>query len=197
MKFNKTLLTGFVILLSIPLLYIFPTLTYANIIDEILTGAKKLVSQEEKNIILTSEIFLVPDGDVDKNGEIDAGDIISFKYTIKNQTDKEHSFATLKTGIKRNQIHFIHNITGSPSLDDDGKTIKIPNYRIRPNQETTVTFDARINYSETDDQKIETTAELLGSANELITDSPKKEVSARKNIKEKIPSFMKHENVQP
>src|SRR5260221_91096 len=55
-----------------------------------------------------SKISLAEDGDVNKNGQIDAGDTVRFSYTVTNTTDKDQTFATLKTNINRKQLNFIH-----------------------------------------------------------------------------------------
>lgn len=91
-----------------------------------------IILSAPKVISIDSTVERLLSGDENKNGIIDSGDIVTFKYTIINPTDKEISFATLKTNINRKQLNFIHNIKGTSSLNDDGITIEIPNFRIGP-----------------------------------------------------------------
>lgn len=160
-----------------------------------LDGVKNALSKEEvkKEFTIESNITLAPDGDLDKNGQIDTGDIVRFTYTITNITDQDYSFATIKTNIDRKQLNFIHNVIGTASLDDDGKTIEIPNFRIAPNQTAAITFDARINYYTNEDPAIATEAELLGNDKKSIAKSSKKEIKAKRINKDKIPGMLKQQ----
>lgn len=189
-----------VLLLFIPLFIIVALLfslapTHASIFDNLADGVKNLFNKGEvkKEFTIESNITLVPDGDMDKNGEIDAGDIVRFTYTITNTTDQEYSFATLKTNIDRKQLNFIHNVIGTASLDDDGKTIEIPNVRIAPNQTATITFDARVNYYTNEDPAIATEAEFVGNDKKSIAKSSKKEIKAKRINKDKIPGMIKQQ----
>ena len=166
-------------------------LTHANIFDDILTGTKNLFSPAKKELKIDSSITLVPEGDVNNNGNIDAGDTVRFSYALTNTTDKEYSFSTLRTNINRKQLNFIHNITGTASLDDDGKTIEIPNFRITPNQIATITFNARVNYFTSEDPIIATIPEFFDNNNKSIVKSLKKEIKAIRINKDKIPGMIK------
>jgi len=168
--------------------------TQAFSFPNLIEGAKNLFSPSKKELKIESSITLVPEGDVNKNGQIDAGDTVRFSYTLTNTTDKEYSFATLKTNINRKQLNFIHSITGASSLDDNGKTIEIPNFRIPPNQTATITFDARVNYYSTEDPVIATVPEFLDNNNKSITKSLKKEIKAMRINKDKIPGMIKIQN---
>lgn len=144
-----------------------------------------------KELNIQSNIELVSDGDVNKNGQIDAGDIVRFTYIITNTMDQEVSFATLETNIDRNQLNFIHNVYGTASLGDDGKSITIPNFRIGAGQIVTIHFDARVNYFTDNDVSIATEPELTDKDNKSIVKSTRKEIGAKKINKEKIPGMMK------
>lgn len=144
----------------------------------------------KKEFTIESNISLAPGGDFSKNGKIDAGDIIRFTYSIKNTTDKEYAFATLKTNINRKQLNFIHNIVGTPNLTDDGETIYIPNFRLGANQSSEVSFDARINYFSKEDLSIVTTGEFISENKKSISKSEKKSINALKMVKDKVPSFI-------
>lgn len=166
--------------------------TYA-LFEDVVEEVKEIFTGKEKKFTVDSEIELVAEGDVEKNGQIDAGDIVRFTYTILNTTDKDYSFATLKTNIDRKQLNFIHNIYGATSLNDDGKTIEIPNFRIGANQTATIIFDARINYFSDQDPTLITEAEFVSEDLQTVAKSSKKEIKVNRIQKEKIPGMMKQE----
>lgn len=168
-----------------------PKSVKANFLDDIVTNVTDFFIPDKKELKIDSSIALTPDGDVDKNGQIDAGDIVRFTYNLTNTTDQEYSFATLKTNIDRKQLNFIHNITGTASLDDDGKTIAIPNYRIGANQTATITFDARVNYYTDKDITIATEPEFVDKDKKSIIKSLKKQIGAKKIKNDKIPGMIK------
>jgi hypothetical protein len=167
---------------------------YASILDDVVNGVKKFFTPEpKKEFIIDSKIELAPDGDVDKNGQISAGDIIRFTYSLSNKTDREYSFATLKTNINRKQLNFIHNIIGTASLNDDGQTIIIPNYRIGANQVATIMFDARINYITDKDTLITTEGDFVDKDRKTVVKALKKEIKANKINSDKIPEQFRYE----
>lgn len=144
----------------------------------------------KKELKIDATIVLASGGDVNKNGQIDAGDTVRFNYTITNTTDQAYSFATLKTNINRNQLNFIHNVVGTTSLNDDGKTITISNFRIAPNQVIPLSFDARINYFTKEDPLISTEADFVGKDKKSYAKSQRKEVKVKRILQEKIPRMM-------
>ncbi len=171
-------------------LFLFAKTTRALSLGDVVNGVKSFLSPQKKELKIDSGISLVPEGDVNKNGQIDAGDTVRFSYTLTNTTDQEYSFATIKTNINRKQINFIHNITGTASLDDDSKTIEIPNFRIAPNQIATITFDARVNYYTSEDPTIATVPEFFDNNKKSIVKSLKKEIKALRINKDKIPGMI-------
>lgn len=181
-----------VLLLFIPLFIIVALLfsltpTHASIFDNLADGVKNLFNKE-KEFTIQPNIALAPDGDIDKNGEIDAGDIVRFTYTITNTTDQEYSDGTLQTNIDRKALNFIHNVRGTPSLNDDGKTITIPNLHIRSLRELTISFDARINYYDDIDRNITTQAEYINHDKKSILKSNLKQIIGKKITSEKLKS---------
>ncbi len=188
---NKRILSLLLLPLFLLSFFLFTKTTHAFSLGDIVNGVKNIVSPPKKELKIDSSISLVPEGDVNKNGQIDAGDTVRFSYTLTNTTDQEYSFANLKTNINRKQLNFIHNITGTASLDDNGKTIEIPNFRIAPNQTATITFDARVNYFTSEDPLIATTPEFLDNNNKSIVKSLKKEIRAKRINKDKIPGMIK------
>ncbi len=158
-----------------------PVKTHASILDDAVDKVKDLFTPEpKKEFLLDSNITLAPGGDMDQNGQIDSGDTIRFTYNIKNTTDEGYSFATLKTNIDRRKINFIHNVTGTVNLNNKNNTVTIPNLTIAPNNEITITFDARINYDTKEDQTLSTLADFSDIKNKSIAKSLKKEIRAKK-----------------
>src|SRR3989344_4005121 len=189
----KKKITLFVIVVLISFFFISSTSVSAFSLDDIVKGVKNLFDGDKKEFTIEPSITLAPDGDIDKNGEIDAGDIVRFSYQLTNTTDKEYSFATLKTNIDRQRLNFIHNIIGTASLEDNGKTITIPNFRIGANQIATVTFDAKINYYSSEDPTITTEADFIDNNNQSAAKSLKKEIKAKRINEDKIPGMIKQQ----
>lgn len=154
---------------------------------------KKLLPKDQA-LTLTANINLSPTGDINQNAQIDSGDTVTFTYTITNNTDNEHPFATLITNIPRNYIHFIHNINGAASLSDENGIVAIPNLYINPQQKLVVSFEARINYFQgeqyifTEPQLISQHQENIAQAKKLskrITPIPDQEFSSMTQTKKK------------
>ncbi len=190
---NKKTTIPLALLLLVIYLFIFsPKPAQASFLSDIVDNVKDLLTPDpKKEFTIDSDISLAPEGDVDKNGKIDAGDIIRFTYKIKNVTDREYLFATLETNINRKQLNFVHNVTGTASLLDDGKTIIIPNYRIGANQASVITFDARINYYTDKDVSVATLPEFIDKDKNSVKKSDEKKISVVKIAKDKIPGMIK------
>ena len=200
---KRNILLTLLPLLIISLLLSSPSLVHASLFDDFIKemngklqggvdNLKSLVTPTEKvkDKVLTidASIVLVPDGDINKNGEIDAGDTITFIYNIQNNTDKKYAYATLKTNIQRDSLNFIHNVTGVTGLKDDGKTIEFPNLRVEPGMVKVISFDANINYF-TEDKLITSEPEFLTEDNKSVTKSSKKEIKATRLTVEGIESL--------
>lgn len=160
---------------------------HASVLDDLFKDIKNFINPGK--LAIDSVISLAAGGDVESNGEIDAGDTLRFSYTITNLSDKKYAFATIKTNIDRKQLNFVHNVQGSSGLTDDGKTITFPNIRLEPSQILTINFDARINYFQDSDKTISTESEFIENGKDLIAKSQKKEVNAKKLSPEKIESL--------
>lgn len=157
-------------------------------IQEVLTPE----SAPANNLTLDSDISLTPNGDLDKNGEIDSGEVIRFKYKINNNTNNEYSFITLETNIPRNLLNYIHNLQGSANLSSDKNTIVIPNLRINPGEDLTIQFDARVNYFTQSDETIFTEPKLVNKDKSKLMGSIKKELKVKKlKSDQKLPSVVK------
>lgn len=181
MKNNKLKLAALTLLLTLAFYFLFSTPTQASIIDNI----KSIFSKKEDNNVknkdftIDSQIELAPEGDENKDGEIDAGDIVRFTYTLKNITESNYSFATLKTNIDSKQVSFIHNIHGATGIVNDGKTVEIPYVRLNSGETLVINFDALINYFQ-EDKVIATEAEFVSFNKESIAKSARNEISAKK-----------------
>ncbi len=159
----------------------------ASIFDDLINKVKNIVSPSNNSLTLDSQISFADGGDINKNGLFDGGDILKFTYTINNPTDKEISFATLKTNIYKKYLNFIHNIYGTTNLSDSNSTITIPNLRINPGENLIISFDARVNYFYDADKTISTEPEIITSDKKSLLKSTKKEIKA-KIFKGKFPS---------
>ncbi len=169
------------ILLLVPILLVLVVLkntpvANASIIDDI----KNLLTRSPKEFNLTSNIALAKDGDLDKNEEINAGDMVTFTFVLSNPSDKKYSSTTLKTNIDRKSINFIHNIVGTSGLNDDGKTITVPNIKVAPNESVTISFDARLNYFDENLKTISAEAELIDSAKKSLLKDKKVQINSKK-----------------
>lgn len=59
-----------------------PATVKASFLDNIVNGVKNIFSPAQpKSITIDSNISLAPEGDINKNNEIDSGDIVRFSYT--------------------------------------------------------------------------------------------------------------------
>lgn len=165
-------------LFALLLFFVFSIPIQASILDDIKSNFSKKTDQGVLSV--ESNISLAPGGDVEKDNEIDAGDIVRFTYTITNTTDQEYSYGTLKTNIDRKQLNFIHNIHGTSGLIDDNNTIEIPNLQIDTLESIVISFDARLNYYNETSKTLSTEAELLGSDKKSVFKSERKQISTKK-----------------
>lgn len=195
---NIKFISGFIVtlLLGSSFALFSPPPAHASMLDDFITGVKdflRIPQELKKELKVDANIVLAPDGDVNKNGQIDAGDMVRFSYTITNTTDQEYSFATLKTNINRKQLNFIHNVQGTTNLNDDRKTLSIANFRIAPNQVVPISFDARVNYFTKEDPAISTEADFIGKDKKSRAKSKRKEIRVKRILKEKIPDMIKQQ----
>ncbi len=172
-------------LLIISFFVVLSTQAQASFLNDTINGVKNIFIPEKKELTIDSNISLAPEGDINKNGEIDAGDIVRFTYAITNTTDKEYSYSALKTGTDRKQLNFIHNVEGTTGILDDDKTLIFSNLRINPHEQLVISFDARLNYSQ-EDKTITTEPDFIGSDKNSIVKSIKKEIVSKKLGAEEI-----------
>jgi len=183
-------------IILLTLLVVLPRHVLALFEDVALEVKELVLGKENKNMTdntlsVGSSIELAPEGDENGNGEVDAGDIVRFSYTITNTTTASHTFAVLKTNINRNDINFIHNVMGVTGLSEDNDTITFPNLRIPPSSTSTIQFDARVNYVQ-EEISIKTEPELVSSDNTSLVKSSLKEIKAKKLSKEEVDKRMEN-----
>ncbi|GEM_PF-3414321 len=181
----------FVLLFTPVFLFVISSPIQASILDDI----KNILSKDSsKNLTLESSVVLAPNGDINKDGQITSGDIVRFSYVITNTTDKKYTYSILKTNVDRKQINFVHNLQGTTGFLDRYGTIVFRNLRIEANEQRTISFDARINYSETD-RLISTQPEFLTFDNKSINKASRKEVKANKLTKQQIEKRLENSGV--
>lgn len=201
-KLAKNILSGGLLLILLTLVVVNPKQADASLFDDFLKevnmtiqggvdGVKNLVNPQDKNtskvLSIESDITLAQGGDVNGNGQIDAGDTITFIYNIQNTTDKKHAYATLKTNIQRDSLNYLRNVTGVTGLKDDGKTIEFPNLRVEPGMVKQISFDATVNYFTDSDPVLSTEPELVSEDKSSILKTAKKEIQVKRIKKEDIP----------
>ena len=189
------------ILLSTAILFVAsPSPTHASVLDDMankvksvwelgVNTVKDILNIEEKQLSIDSKIELAPRGDLNKNGEIDAGDFVKFSYVITNPTEKTYK-AVLKTNVNVEELNSISNVKGVLSLNTTKDTISIPHLNIAPNQVRKLSFEARVNFYKDADQSITTEAELVDEKNSSIFKGQKKEVKAKKMDLERFNKFV-------
>lgn len=166
---------------------------HASFFDDFLSGAKQLFTPSApQSLTVQGSVQLATDGDLNKNGVIDAGDMVIFKYVIQNPTSTMYQFATLRTNVSRTDINFIHNIKGTSSLLDQKSTIDIPNLFIKPNQDLEVSFEARVNYFDDADHTLFTQPELISSSKQKLFTAPQFNIKAKALPKGRLPSTLFH-----
>ena len=170
----------------------FSFFTYVNaqegegLLDSITDLLKK---EPKKEITLDSSISLTPDGDVNKNNEIDGGDIVRFTFILSNTTDKRFLYSTLYTGVDKKQLNFIHNIYGTTGLDEEEGVIILSNIRMESESVKTISFDARVNYSN-EEQVLIVEPQLIDTDKKPLARSVKKEVTAKRNMPDNLPGVI-------
>lgn len=115
----------------------------------------------EGGVFVEGKIELAPDGDGNKNGEVDAGDTVRLVFDVVNRTDKEYPFATLATGLDRTLVYDLWNLSGASSLDDANNTITFPNLWVAPQARLSVSLDVTAKYFTEGEKRLALAPELL------------------------------------
>lgn len=199
---KKFLPPAFLLLLFI-IVFVSPVQAHASVLDDFVNGVKSTVQsgvdgiksffnidEKNKEFNVESKIELAPGGDINKNGQIDAGDTIKFFYTITNPTKESYKFATLNTNVNTKELNTISIVQGVLSLDISKDTILIPHLTIAPNQVQKISFTARMNFNKDNDQLISTEADLVDDKKSSIFKAKKQEVNAKKLDTESFNKFV-------
>ncbi len=169
--------------------------------DDLIESGKKLLGSEktpkgvdDSKIEITSDIQLTEKGDLNNNGEMDGGDTVRFSFVLSNGTDKPYPFSKLKTNIRRDAIHFIHNVQGVTGIDNT--TLELPNIYVLPNSKQVISFDAKLNFIEEEDNLSvkKTVNDELSSQGTLEDNKQKKMAESPKKVK-KIKKSQKKESL--
>ncbi|HSX09003.1 MAG TPA: hypothetical protein VLF93_02535 [Candidatus Saccharimonadales bacterium] len=171
--------------------FIKPTPVQAFSLGDVFNGIKNIftTSANQHSLTVSSKISLVSSGDLNHNGQIDAGDTVKFSYVITNTTDKSYKFVTLNTNINTKEINGVNEVQGVLSLNDDKDTITIPNLTIIPNQVRTISFDAQINFFKDSNPTIDTKPELDDQNNKSIAVGEAQTINANKMDSETFNKF--------
>lgn len=188
MKYRKILLPVIVSLLVSSFFFVHAKPAAAVSFEEIISGAKSFFVgiTEKKELTIESNITLVSEGDLNKNGEIDSGDTVKYSFNIANKSDKTYKTSQLNTNINTEDINSISNIKGVVSLDDSKKTIVIPNLLFNSNQFRSVSFEAKVNYFKDNNKTLSSEAELVDDTNKTVHKAAKKDTLVKKMDEERF-----------
>ncbi len=142
--------------------------------------ASPFIATMPVKIEISTVITQDSDDDFNQNGQIDAGEMIKFQYTITNNGDIPLTLSTLDTMIPSNQFNFIHDVFGATGIDASGDTILIPFVHLEPNQVQTISFKACINYFVDSDLTLETASALILPNGQTVVRGPKKTIIIKK-----------------
>lgn len=181
-----------VLLIFIPLYFFtFSSIVKASFIDNLVGDVKNIISPSQNlPITINSKVSLTPDGDANKNGAIDSGDIVRFTYTVNNPSTNEYIFTKFKTGIKNNVINNIHNITGVTGLEYEGGNLTLLNISLKPDQVLELSFDARLNYNDSD-STLFSEPELFDNKGKSLLKGKEVSINVKGIDKSKFPSYAK------
>jgi hypothetical protein len=147
-----------------------------NVIKDI-TG---IFTSSTPAVTVTSQIALAPNGDINHNGQISAGDTITYSYTIINTTNTSYKFVTLRTNIDTKVLNNISNVQGTVSLDQNNNTITIPNISLDKNQVRKISLDAQINFDDANDHHITTQPVLVDQNGKTVATGTTQSITATK-----------------
>ena len=134
--------------------------------------------QLTNSLSVVSSIALAKNGDLNHDGIINGGDIVEFSYLIKNLTNTDYPYATLKTNIARSNLYYVNNIQGAFSMDEKGATIMFPNLYIHAHQIMQITFDAYIVVT-AKDVLLTTQPQIIAKNNVKVADGQKTQLQTK------------------
>jgi hypothetical protein len=184
MNKRKILLTLFLTTVLFISSFVASKPAYAFSLGDVFDGIKNIFSpqptQVKKELTITSKIELTPNGDINNNGKITSGDILKFTYTITNLTDTPYPLLILQTNLDTSILNNISNIQGAASVDENDKTISIPNINIAKNQIRTISFEAQINFNKNKDMSLSTEPKLVDQIGKDVATHQKQNVQILK-----------------
>jgi uncharacterized repeat protein (TIGR01451 family) len=102
-----------------------------------------------KGIEVASSYGFAPNGDTNKNHKIDAGETLSFSFTVTNKSKQAAKTVTLDTGIPRSMIGYPQNVDGATGILENRPTLIFKNLVILPGETQKLSFTAQSLYSPT------------------------------------------------
>jgi hypothetical protein len=160
----------------------------ASVIKDLMNGVKKIVSPSPTpkplqlgsgNLSVSSNVALAANGDINQDSVIDGGDMVTFSYTISNNTNNDYPYSTLKTNLPRDLINYIHNVKGAYSIEDKDGSTEIPNLYIHAHQLLKISFDARVDIFTGADKGITTQPQLYDRENKKLVENSKSELGIK------------------
>lgn len=103
-------------------------------------------------------------GDLQKDGNVSAGDTVVFHFRVTNRTEAAYPLATLATGLDANLLYDIWNLHGAASLSDDNNTIAFPNLFISPHSRFTISVEGTLKYFTEGEARLTVSPQLLDRA---------------------------------
>lgn len=130
-----------------------------------LRGSHNISAQTpEGGVFVEGGIELPSGGDLQKDGNIGAGDTVIFHFRVTNRTDTTYPLATLQTGIDGNLLYDIWDLRGAASLSDDNETISFPNLTIAPQSRFTISVEGTLKYFTEGEARLTVSPQLLDRA---------------------------------
>jgi len=123
---------------------------------------------------VTIDALITSIEDVNHNTIMDGGDMVKVSYHITNPTNQDFPFTRIETNLNRDTLNFIHNVQGTGSIVDTGKTITIPNFYLPASQERDISFEARLDYSDGQELTLMTIPEIFTRDNHSLAASGSK-----------------------
>jgi hypothetical protein len=148
-------------------------------------------------VSVEGKIDLITGGDHNKNGEIDAGDAVNFRFDIINPSANEYSFAELQTGIDTSMYFDWWNLRGTVNMSDDDGTITFPNLKIPPRSQITIGVEATVSYFTQGQKQLAVSPQLVDSSKQPVGIRKQSEKSQRqvRAFEGKLPSWIATDGV--
>lgn len=127
------------------------------------------------------------DGDANKDGLFNGGDTIKVSFELENTSQNGAKFMTLETGILKERLYYVRNITGPTGYDDSDGKIRFLNLVVLPKQTQSVSFEASLVHN-SEDVGLNYEARLTDSNKNLIAKDENQEIRISKSPAGSIPS---------